>query len=750
MHKAQEHNRLQSIEVQVQHQVIDDLQNVTVLVSDAEATVRSFVISGNEKYLEHFTATSRDMSACISRIQALTADNQIQQQQLNILKDVITRKFKHLQKVCEQRSKTNNHIALMVSPFDDSTFAMNKIYDLSNNIKSYEKLLMAKHLREDKRFTSTTFSAMVFIGLIVLVAITILLTVLQANTRKQRILKIEREKSEAAVRRLNRHLENRLTQLAAANTSLEHLSADLAEAKQQAEEASRLKSQFLANMSHEVRTPMNAVIGMCTALLNTGLTEQQRDYAVYIKEAGNNLLAIINDILDFSKIEANKVELDIIDFDPACLVAKACKLLVSQAKLKQLSLTTQIALDMPALIRSDPLRLHQVLVNLISNSIKFSTQGNIMVKAAVLAQDEKSTIIQFTVSDQGIGLTKEQLSRLFQPFTQADGSTTRKYGGTGLGLSICKALVNMMGGEITAKSTPGIGSEFTFTIQSEFCPVKLSSTSDNKFKPVLANRHEQSSKQQRQELILVAEDNLINQYVTELYLKELGFRCHTVLNGHEAVNACLKGKYALVLMDSQMPGKDGFVATREVRSQQSLNEKRIPIIAMTAHAMQGDRELCLAAGMDDYLSKPIDQSVLANILERWLHCPNNPESDRSLERFASLALLNVSELNSRFPTPSSLTRFLELFSSRTPANLTELEYSMNVRNSNEVAYLAHVLKGSAGSVCSPRLYEISAALEQAAKRSDWPAVQQTYAEVDTCYHRLEESILHLVNNQLVV
>jgi signal transduction histidine kinase/CheY-like chemotaxis protein/HPt (histidine-containing phosphotransfer) domain-containing protein len=486
-------------------------------------------------------------------------------------------------------------------------------------------------------------------------------------------------------------------------TLRKQLKDELVLARDAALQSAQLKSQFLATMSHEIRTPMNGVIGMLGLLLETELSHEQREIATTVQTSADSLLTIINDILDYSKIESGKLIFERNEFDLVEVIDGSVDLLAEQARAKSLYIAVIIEQDVPTHLRGDAGRLRQVLINLIGNAVKFTNAGAIVVSVTVDGESEAAAVLRVTISDTGIGIEPETVERLFRPFVQADGSMARRFGGTGLGLAICKQLVEQMNGTIGVDSEPGRGSTFWFTAELEKQP-----QIDDEM-PLLdgSPRILTAPPAQPRMRVLVAEDNRVNQKVVVSQLHKLGHTAVAVGNGLEALAALDDIDYDAVLMDCQMPEMDGYEAAAIIRGRRRT--RKLPIIAMTAHAMAGDRERCLAAGMDDYITKPFKVEQLAAALSRIAPPAEEPSGETTsvLDEEVLAELRSIGASN-----PAFLPEVIALYLDDVPVRINALGQAIAAGDNEAMWRAAHAFKGASANLGARRLVDLCAAIEK--------------------------------------
>ncbi|MBF0523622.1 MAG: PAS domain S-box protein [Deltaproteobacteria bacterium] len=521
---------------------------------------------------------------------------------------------------------------------------------------------------------------------------------------------------------------------------------EIIKSRAMAEAANRAKSDFLANMSHDLRTPLNGIIGSSILLFDTGLTTEQRDYVKIIGTSGEVLLEMINDILDISKIEAGKMDLETVPFDLRTLVFHSCEIVRPRLEGRKINLSYSIEEEgVPQVLRGDPVRFRQILINLLGNAVKFTEEGTIAVSLSVEELIDNKCKIHLIVKDTGIGIPTNKLEDIFEPFKQAKRSTARAYGGTGLGLAICRRIAGLMGGSIRAENNPPDhrGASFHVTLWMEVGQeIELIEQTP------ASNPAEHVTKR-----ILLVEDNLVNQFITKKLLEKFGQQVEIATDGQQALDRSSSGEFDLILMDVEMPVMDGLDATRAIRETEKTTGKHIPIIAMTAYAMGDDRERCLASGMDDYLTKPINSEKLFEVINKFVSIPGEQFSRPELfgmndhQAWSTGDDFNPVELLKRAFNDHDLAKeLLRMFLESIPPRIFDIKEAVDHNDAGALLHAAHFLKGSAGNIAAKGLFQTARQLEQMAKDGDLTSAEETYLRLEKEFNRLKPILLEFIHN----
>ena len=504
-------------------------------------------------------------------------------------------------------------------------------------------------------------------------------------------------------------------------------------AQKKAEAANRAKGQFLANISHEIRTPLNGVIGITELALRSQLSDQVRQHLEMIRSSADSLLTLVNDILDYSRVEAGRVELERSDFRVRKVVDSIVDMVRVRVQEKGLNLHIDVSDSVPKVLVGDAQRFGQVLLNLLSNAVKFTDQGQVRVSTWVRTLEAAELELEVSIQDTGIGIAEDRQQAIFETFTQADGSTTRRFGGTGLGLAISAKLVKMMGGTIVVESKPNRGSTFSFSAWFGWKGQAQESIDDQS-----CEESNDCAPPEGTLRILLAEDNAINQHVTVSMLSARGHQVEVVNNGLAAVQAVSDKLFDVVLMDVQMPDMDGLEATRRIRRLKNADKPRLRIIAMTAHALPGDKERCLAAGMDGYLAKPVRPQELYSIVEG--NSIDSPVDETMPEKNTS-EVLNTQELYNRTRGDQKLVReLIGIFRQNAPKLMSEIEKAQQAQDADAVYRAAHSLKGAAAMLGAVQVYAIAYSLELAGRHGKLADAAVAQSDLQRALRELEPAL----------
>jgi signal transduction histidine kinase/DNA-binding NarL/FixJ family response regulator len=655
------------------HIVYGLLKDVIADVSLAESFERGYVITGKDEYLINCNALITKVHHKLNTLNIITQNDTIRQAMLEILEPMVKTRVMLMKEILTERQKRGYDSALELVLSHRPQIMMNSIRNIIGHMEESENEMMQRGTSQARVFSDRIKNIIILGNIITIVVLASCMVVIFIDI-----------------------------------TQRNYFEQELIKAKEIAEKSVEVKENFLANVSHEIRTPMNAISGLTKILLKTNLNEKQKDYIDAIKTSSDILLVLINDILDLTKAQSGKMVFERADFNLSRLIFSVSDLFQSKVEEKNLKFSVNLDEKVPESLIGDAVRLNQILLNLISNAIKFTEHGEIRVASKLLQESESYVIIEFKVMDTGIGIPKDKINTIFESFTQASTEITRKYGGTGLGLNIVKQLVELQGGNISITSTPKKGSEFSFSLTFE-------------------KSHKQFAEKEKRDIafsipfnravkVLLVEDNHINQLVAKTVLNDFGFITHVAASGKQALEKVRKEKYDVILMDIQMPDMSGYETTYHIR-QMPEPHKSIPIIAMTANAGKVYQEKCLKAGMDDYISKPFNEYSLYRKICKQLKLELMEEEAKPLTnqdfKLTNLDYLRtVSKGNTKF-----MAEVISIFMLQTPSAITNMKKYAHAGDWKSLAAEAHKIKPSFNFMGMKKTGDLAKEIEELGKNN---------------------------------
>ncbi len=703
------------------HNVIHTLTDFYAQVQEIRTTTRGYVLNGDERFLRHRNAAVTRAREELQSLKDLAQPGSRQQINLRDLQNLFDTNLKEADQLIQLRKRQGLLTAL-------ANIRQQIEKDLDDGLRDQVNQMTHDHREQlTRRGLEAQNSNRAMLLIVVAGSIAEILVALAAALAIRRNIR-ERQKAINTLRDSESTLRNHAAQLSAAKDALELNSGQLEVARTAADSANQSKSTFLANMSHEIRTPLTSILGYAELVLEPDQTASDRhDCLQIIRRSAKHLLELINEVLDLSKIEAGRMTVESIPCNPAQLLSEVVSMVRPRAEEKNVSMRLEFDGAFPDQVKSDPLRLRQVLMNLVGNAVKFTSVGEIIVHAECSRDHAGHSHLKVAVADTGIGMNTDQIQSCFRPFTQADETTTRKFGGTGLGLTISKRLAEMLGGDISVQSEIGKGSTFTLDVDTGDLPDAhwIHGLTEGVF--VTHNEKTSARETVLHGHILLAEDGRDNQRLISTHLRKAGAQVTIAENGREAVDLVKSQAFDLVLMDMQMPLLDGYDATRQLRRLGYT----LPVLALTAHAMSGDREKCIAAGCSDYLTKPIDKSQLLWTIAT--HLGDKPVAGATSER-SSLPPQSAELLKSEFADDADMRQLVEQFTQELPEQVGKINTLLEQKQMDELRRIVHQLKGAGGG------YGFTPITTEAARAENLIKHNHSLEEIDRAVRSLVETI----------